>query len=140
MGYELSRESAIWFDRASATNATGRMDGTIVDMNGFESVCFLASYGTTNAGTESYLSMQMGTATDAMSDATGEIRISQTGLYLDVYRPIKRYVRGQLISTASGKSKVMVTIQYNPRTSPTTHNASTTGLRLYSPGSGTATG
>jgi hypothetical protein len=84
--------------------------------------------------------MEMGTATDAMSDATGDVLLSQTGLYLDVYRPAKRYVRGVSISTASGKSRVLTTIQYNPRVTPTTHNASTTGLRLYSPGSGTATG
>ena len=77
MGKELSRESAIWVDRGSATNSTVRMTGTVVDMQGFESVMFIASYGTTNAGTESYLSMEMGTdsATANFSDATGEVRL-----------------------------------------------------------------
>jgi len=136
----LSKDAVLTLNMATATNATGRLSGDIVDMKDFESVTFLASYPTTNAGTESYLAHQVGSATDAMGDATGEVRLSKAGLYLEVHRPVKRYVRGVFISTASGKSKQLWTIQHGARVKPQEQPASTTGTILYSPSTGDATG
>ena len=144
MGFELSREAQIFGDRSTATNATGRLTGTIVDLASqggpYESVLFIADYAATNAGTDSYLSAQFGTASDAFSDVTGEVRISLNTLYLDIQKVPKRFARGVLISTVSGETKALITIPYNPRSEPSTQPAGTTGLRVYSPVSGTATG
>ena len=141
MGFELSRNTRITFNAASASNATGRIDGDIVDMDGWESVMFLAFATATNAGTDSVLGMRTGTATNAMSDATGVQRFSRTGLYLDVKRPGKQFVQGQMRCTVSGDNRGLITIQYNPKTatgSPTSAQpTSTTGLRTYTPDTGT---
>ena len=140
MGFELSRNSKITFNAASVSNATGRIDGDILDMaseGGFESVMFLAFATATNAGLDSVLGMRVGTASDAMSDATGVVRVSKTGLYLDVNQPRKRFVQGQFRCTVSGDNRAIISIQYNPRSQPSSHPASTTGARTYSPDSGT---
>ena len=135
---ELSRMSAIY--ATGATGATTVLNGTIVDMDGFNSVLFIAF--ATATSTAQHLHMEMGTDTATMEDATGTAVVHALDtLYLDVYRPAKRYVRG--VFTASGASSVyrsLVTIQYNAIVQPTTTPASTTGKRVYSPGSGTATG
>ncbi len=141
MPFELSRNSRITFNPASASNVTGRIDGDIVDMDGWESIMALAFVTATNAGTDSVLGFRFGTASDAMSDATGVQRFAQTGVYVDVHRPGKRFAQAQMRCTVSGDCRGLVTIQYNPRTatgSPTTaHPASTTGIRSYTPDSGT---
>ena len=133
----LGYEALITAD--GATGATTALNGAIVDMDGFENVLFIA--GATVTSTAQWLKMQMGTATDAMSDATGQVDHTQATLYLDVHRPIKRFVRG--VFTASGASspyRSLITVQYGARVKPTT-NATTVALdTLYSPASGTATG
>lgn len=138
--HELSRDVRITGNRSTATNATGRLNGDIVDMDGFEGVLFIADYAATNAGADSYLAVQTGTATDAMSDTTGEQRLAVNTVFVDHIRAGKRFARGVLISTASGETKALLTIQYGARALPTTNPAGTTGIRVYSPGSGTATG
>ena len=141
MGFELSRNTRISFSPASVSNATGRIDGPILDMDGWESVAFLAFVTATNAGTDSVLGMRVGTASDAMSDTTGVQRFAAGGIYLDVARPGKRFVQGQMRCTVSGDCRGLVSIQYNPRSAtgqPTTdHPASTTGRRIYTPDTGT---
>lgn len=139
-GPELSRRTVITGNWNTATNATGRMTGDVLDMTGFDGVLFVGVYGTTNAGTESYIFAQGGTASGSLSDTTGAQRLSKTTVFLDLYRPTTRFVRGGLVSTASGETKTLIAIQYGPRTVPTTQPASTTGVRVYSPGTGTATG
>ena len=138
---ELSRMSNITQTGTTATSAA--LSGNIVDMSNYESVMFIGTAAASNAS--AWVKMQMGTATDAMSDATGEAfegAGSKTNMYLDVQRPTKRYVRGVFKGASTTVLyRTMQTIQYNAKVQPTTHSdTSTTGTRLYSPGSGTATG
>mgnify|MGYP001574110325 CR=1 FL=1 len=63
MPFELSRAAVIIGNRSTATNATGRLTGTIVDLASgpggpFDSVLFIADYAATNAGADSYLYLQ----------------------------------------------------------------------------------
>ena len=125
-----------------ATGTTGNLNGDIIDMasnGGFESLLVVAGASVTS--TAQHLKLQVGTASDSLSDATGDIQHTVQGLYLDVYRPILRFARG--VFTASGASspgRAIVSIAYGARSQPTTQPAGTTGIRLYSPGTGTATG
>lgn len=137
---EWSRRSEIVGQAASG--ATTILKTPVIDMVAAESVLFMS--GATVTSTAQWLKMRMSTASASggMSDATGRVDHTTTGLlFLDVYRPIKRFVQG--VFTASGASspaRFIVGMKYGLRSQPATQPAGTTGLRLYSPGSGTATG
>lgn len=141
---EWSRRGSI-----SAVGTTGTsvaLSGDIIDMasnGGFESVLFIGhqSASANATATGSYLCMQMGTASGSLSDATGDVRGTKTTLYYDVHKPTQRFVRGVFrAASATIAFRSLVTIPYGARSQPTSHPASSTGARFYSPGSGTATG
>lgn len=136
MADQWMREGVI-ADWTIATGASAA-SGAIVDTLGYESVLFLGTVETTAA--TDHLSFEMGTATDAMSEATGDASGIAPNLYLEVYRPAKRYVRAVLSASAGAKNVQVVTILKGARVQPTTHATTVNGQFLYSPGSGTATG
>lgn len=94
--------------------------------------------GTTNS--TSLLKCQTGTASDAMSDTTGDVPMTVGTLYLDHHRPTKRFVRFALTAGGTTGYRTLLTIPYGARVKPMSYDASATGLVVYSPGSGTATG
>lgn len=125
------------------------LNGTGVDMTGFESVLFIWSVGTLtanqvtalhaqqssdDAGADDYTDLE-GSATPALADTA-----SNKLLILDVVKPTKRYVRPVLDrATANAVSDGCIAVQYNPRTLPTTQPASVgTSDVVYSPDEGTA--
>lgn len=128
------------------TGTSASLQGDIIDMasnGGFESVMFIgqlsASANATATGT--YLKVSVGTASDSLTDSTGDVRGTKKTLYLDVYRPKHRFVRGTLMQgSATIAYETLHTIAYGARRTPTTQPASTTGIALQSPGTGTATG
>jgi hypothetical protein len=137
----------MFFERTqiSGVGTTGTsiaLNGDVIDMasnGGFESIAFVGYQSASQA--DSALVMQMGTASGALSDATGDVPGTKTSLYLDVRRPTQRFVRGVFRpGSATVAYRSLHTIAYGPRVKPTTQPASTTGLALYSPGTGTATG
>ena len=137
----LSQRLEMTCYRQATTNSTGTLQTTVFDMTGYEGLLLLSGRATTDADTSSKLFIQDGTASDAMSDTTGMQNITKTGLYLDVVRPVKRFVQGNFKTTASGADVQQIwALRYGARTQPTTQPASTTGKVLYSPGSGTASG
>lgn len=127
-----------WTDGTTGTTAAS---GAIVDTDGFENVLLLGRLETTATG--SMLRALGGTATDAMSEYTGPSGggeasgIART-LYLDIHRPTKRYIQGQIEATAACNLSV-VTILYGPRSKPTSNATTVNGKQLYSPNTGTAT-
>lgn len=136
-----------WSKRGSisavgTTGTSAALSGDIIDMasnGGFESVLFIAHQSASQA--DAQLICQTGTASDALSDTTGNVLGTKATLYLDVYRPNKRFVRGILeAGSATIAFESLVTIPYGARSLPTTQPASTTGQSVYSPGSGTASG
>lgn len=124
-------------DWTIATGATAA-SGAIVDSLGYESVLLLGQLETTNANHQ--LVLRTGTATDAMSETTGEASGIGPNLYLEVHRPSKRYVQGQVFASAGAINCQVVTILKGARVQPTTHATTVNGKFLYSPVSGTATG
>ena len=128
---------------SAGASTTGDLSGPIIDCAsvGFpEGILFTAFVGgATN--TTSLLKVQTGTASGALSDTTGDVPATLGTLYLDHHRPQKRFVKGVLTAGgATGAGRVLNTITYGHRRQPTTYDASATGLRVASPGSGTATG
>src|SRR5687767_6115351 len=82
------------------TGTSAALNGDIIDFasnGGFESALGIGfqsaslANGTATAGP--FLKYQMGTASDSLSDATGDVRGTKTNLYLDVYRPAARFGR-----------------------------------------------
>lgn len=141
----LSQHLVILGTRASTT---GDLTGPTIDLasnaagGGYfaEGMLGIVVGGATN--TTSVLKYQAGTASDAFSDTTGDQPLTLQTLYFDVHRPIKRF--GRFVLTAGGGTggggRSLVTIPYGLREMPPTYDASATGVRVYSPGSGTATG
>ena len=134
---DIGRNTPFYSDGTTGTSAD--LNGEIIDLADFEGILAIAHLSATNASV--HLKIQTGTASGAMSDTTGEVPGTLTTLYLDQYRPGKRYARAVLKgATTTGSFRSLVTIPYGARSLPTTNDASTTGLITYTPGSGTATG
>lgn len=139
---ELSRNAVI--DMYTASGATTPLETTVLDMNGFESVIFLGLSSVTNTGNQ--LAVLNGTASTTGAGNFSEVfspvgaSAVTSGIYADVYRPTKRFIQGNWeASGASAPARALVAIRYGARSVPTTQPAGTTGVRMYSPGSGTAT-
>jgi len=137
---EWSRRGSL--SGVGTTGTSVVLNGDIIDMasnGGFESVRFIGHQSASQA--DAALVMQQGTASGSLSDATGDVPGTLTTLYLDVYRPTMRFVRGAFRpGSATCAFRSLITEAYGARSQPTSHPASTTGLRVYSPGTGTATG
>jgi hypothetical protein len=127
---------------------TTDINGTTLDMSGFEGVLVLVRMGTITATAVTSIKMQQGAESD-LSDAAD---LAGTGVtiaaddddqifMIDLYRPTDRYVR---VVVDRGTANAVVAsaeyIQYGPREKPTDNNvtdASTYELHV-SPAEGTA--
>jgi len=130
---------------AGAAAATD-IEGTVLDMQGFEGVLMTVRFGAITAGAETSIKAQSGT--DAtVSDAADLEGTSQTiadddgdqTFYIDLYRPEERYVR--LYVDRATQDAVVASaeyIQYGARKLPTTHGTGVSGELHISPAEGTA--
>lgn len=130
---------------STGTTATsGTLSGRIIDLasgeGGFpEGVLAVGHLSASNS--TMHLKSRVGTASDSMSDTTGDVPGTLRTLYLDHHRPTKRFLQFQITgATTTGAYKTLDVITYGHRRLPTTYDASATGLRVASPGTGTATG
>jgi len=136
-----------WSKRAmiSAVGTTGTsaaLNGDIIDFasnGGYESALGIAVQSASQA--DAQLIFQSGTASDSLTDTTGNVLGSKTTLYLDVFKPPHRFGRFVLEpGSATIAYETLQTFAYGARKQPTTQPASTTGQSVYSPGTGTASG
>ena len=138
----LSKHVKVTKVSATVTAGTSAVNGTVVDMQGFEGVVFIASLGTAAAdngikaqqGQQSNLSDAADLAgTQVLSDAT------QTDLVLDVYKPQERYIRPVVVRGTSTTVEAVWAIQYEARTKATTNVTAAQAAELHvSPDEGTA--
>ena len=137
---ELSRRGLI--QGAASSGITGLVKTPVFDMSGFESIMFMAVASATNSSNRLAMRMSTASASGGMTDATGQVSHTVTGvLVLDVYRPTKRFVQGRYTASGATSPAVgIVGVAYGARSEPTTQPAATLVTRLYSPGSGTASG
>lgn len=126
--------------------ATTAIEGTILDMAGYEGVLVIVRMGaiTTNAVTS--IKMRQG-ADSALGDAADLAGTSQTIadsddgeiFYIDLFRPEERYV--QLYVSRGTQNAVVASaeyIQYGPKAAPVTQPSGTNGETHVSPAEGTA--
>ena len=137
---EWSRRGLI--QGVAASGGAANVKTPVFDMLNFESIMFLAVASATNSSNRLAFRMSTASATGGMTDATGQVAHTVTGtLVLDVYRPTKRFVQGRYSASGATSPAVgVIGIQYGARSQPTTQPAATLVTRLYSPGSGTASG
>ena len=127
---------------AYAGATTGTVNGTEIDMQGFEGVMFVGGgFGTANAG--NYYKVQQDTATGMATAADLEGTKLAPGdndddICIDIYRPQERFVRIVKVIGSSSASDPVYAIQYGAKKAPTT-NASTVDTETHvSPAEGTA--
>ena len=142
MGHELSKDVEITHYPLVATT-TGRQGSSVFDMTGWEGILAIAGRATTEANTSGGLTFQSGTSSGSLSDTTGIQNLAQGTIYMELYRPDKRFVQASFlttVTTTANSGVAMTVLRYGARALPTTQPAGTTGKIIYTPGSGTATG
>ncbi len=119
---------------ATAAGTTD-INGSTIDMLGFEGVLFVVGFGTITASAVTSIKVQQGAESD-LSDAAD---LAGTGVTVaddddnqifgvDVYRPTERYVRVVVDrGTANAVVDGGIAIQYGPAKAPTTHDTTTVG-------------
>lgn len=117
--------------------------GSIIDMQGFDGVIFVAQLGTVTSGGVATLGVQSNTAnsTSGMATLTAPVATAYTDvggansngvIIADCYRPQKRYLRPQLTrATANIVINNIYAIQYTARTEPVTQPTNVLGTQLY---------
>lgn len=145
---ELGKDTKISIAIAPADGAAGTDDinGAILDMQGFESVMAIVTFGTITSGAVTSIKMQqdtaagMGTAADLLG--TGQTIADTDGektFYIDLVKPQERYVR--LVVDRGTQDAVVASatyLQYNGVKAPTTHGTNVSGESFSSPAEGTA--
>lgn len=126
---KITRISA---DGAGAASATPTK-ATIIDMNGFESVCFIALMGNVldtsalalkAAGAATNDTAEMALLTGSAAFTAGASDADDKLLILDVVKPPYRYIEAQLFHvTANGPFDGILAIQYNGSRVPVTQGS-----------------
>src|SRR5512137_837557 len=127
---------------------TTEQSGSVVDMQGFEGVQFVALFGALTATQVTSLKVQQGTLADGsdMPDLAGSLHTALADadgnkcLVTDVYRPQKRYVRAVVTrGTANAVIDGVIALQYSARVQPITNDSTVKATKLLiSPDEGTA--
>lgn len=127
-------------DHTAAGTSAVNSDG--IDMTNWEGVMFFTSFGTAAAGNTVNLAQGADNASDwvdllATSVSSGT---SDEDVWIDVYRPIDRYVRLEVVRGTSSTLESIWALQYGPRNMPVSNVLSGTiiGETHISPIEGTA--
>lgn len=125
---------------------TSDINGSILDMQGFEGVLVIVRMGAITSGAVTSIKMQQDTdsAGGTMADLTGTAQtVGDTDddetFYIDLYKPAERYVR--LVVDRGTQNAVVASaeyIQYGAHLAPTTHGTGVNGETHVSPAEGTA--
>ena len=133
---------------AAATGQTN-VNGSSVDMTGFNSVTFYASIGDITATGTATLKAQ-GSTDDGSSDAWADLKGTAVTLtdaadankvaILEVNEPRERYIRPVIVrATANSAVDGVVAVQTGPKEEPVTHDTTVGGSEFHhAPAEGTA--
>ena len=121
MAHNLSSKTK-WTKCADYTTAaTDDVNGTILDMSGYEGVMFFASFGTAAANNTLHAQQDTAVGGGTMADLEGTsvgVGSSDEDVWLDVFRPQERYVRCVADRGTSTTLEFLIACQYNPREEP----------------------
>lgn len=144
----LSKDAKISSAITPTAGAAGTTDieGTILDMSGFDSVLMLVRMGAITANAVTSLKVRQSANSDMSSpeDITGSAQTiaddaDEKSFYVDVNRPTKRYV--QIYVDRATQNAVVSSahyIQYNARSVPTSHGSNVSGETFTETVGGTA--
>lgn len=130
---------------AASTAATTAINGTALDMSGYEGVLFFTAIATANVG--NFLKAQIGAVADGSdaADLEGTKVVADTNgqvAWLDVYRadPNQRYIRPVVVRGASTVVGEIYALQYESRRQVVDNNIASTiiGKLVVNPFEGTA--
>lgn len=138
----LSKNTKITKIADHTTAGTDSVVSSIIDMQGFDGVMFLTSFGTANAG--NYIYADTGAAAN-LSDAANLAGTKVTSgssdedVILDIAKPLERYLRITAVRGASSTLESIWAIQYGPRKTPINNSISGTQIceTWISPAEGT---
>lgn len=124
---------------AVAAGTDDTTDGTILDMQGFRGVVFMAAFGTLSTGAVTDIRARGGDLANGsdMADLEGtKVSIADDEdnqvLVLDISEPIHRYVRVRVTRrTANAVIDGVVALQYAPSKMPTTNAASVAAAEIH---------
>lgn len=131
---------------AAGVAGTSAIEGTALDMSGYEGVLVVVRMGAITSGAATSIKMQQDAAS-TMTSAADLAGTSQTIaddddneiFVIDLYRPTERYVR---LYVSRGSQNAVVAsaeyIQYGPKAAPVTQSSGTNGETHVSPAEGTA--
>lgn len=131
---------------ANGVAGTTAINGTTLDMSGFEGVLMIVTFGVITAGAVTSIKAQQGNASN-LSDAADLLGSGQTiadtddekTFYIDIKSPRERYVR---LAVSRGTQNAVVAsatyIQYGPKTLVTTHGTNVAGEAFVGVAEGTA--
>lgn len=135
----------------AAAAGTSAINTTVVDMLGYETVAFVALFGTLTASQVTGIKVQQGTASDAsdMADLAGTASTAMADgdsnkmLLTEVYRPTERYVRlvvtrGTANAVLDGAIALLGRAGVSPPAFGSTVSNATTVEIFNSPAEGTA--
>lgn len=129
-------------EEGQAANTTA-ITSDAIDMEGFEGVMILGSFGTANAG--NYAKVQQSDDSAGSPDGYSDLEgtklvpsVSGNTYLIDVYRPTKRYLKVVQTRGASSTVGVMLAIKYGAKLSPTSHGTVIDSEAHSSPAEGTA--
>ena len=148
MSLELAKDTKITIAVTPTEGAAGTDDinGAILDMQGFENVMAIVTFGAITSGAATAIKMQqdtaagMGTAADlAGSKQTIADTDGDKTFYIDLIKPQERYIR--LVVDRGAQNAVVASaiyIQYNGVKCPVTHGTNVSGETHLSNAEGTA--
>lgn len=132
---------------AVAAGTDDTTDGTILDMQGFRGVVFIADFGTIATGAVTDIRARGGdlaNGSDMADLVSTKVSITDAQdnkvLVLDVSEPAYRYIRVRVTRrTANATVDGVVALQYAPSKMPTTNAASVAAAEIHvSPAQGSA--
>lgn len=119
---------------AAGASGSTAVNGSIIDMEGFEHVCFIVPWGPiTGGGTQS---IKVQRDTDAAGGTMADITDTSVAVaddydnkikYVEVLRPGERYVRLVVSRATQASTFCAIAILYGARKKPVTQHADVTG-------------
>ena len=142
---QLSNEVKVTRCTTQQEAGTADQSGSSIDMQGYDGVMFITTFGTANDG--NYIKAQQdendatgfGDAEDLAGTKTVSTGANNT-VVLDVYRPLKRYIRAVGVITASSTIGPIFALQYKGRAKPEANETDDViaSKTVISPDAGTA--
>lgn len=147
-GQQLSKQGKLSIAITPTDGAAGTADinGAIIDMQGFESVLMIVTFGAITATAVTSIKAQQGAAAN-LSDAADLEGTAQAvadddddkTFYIEITRPRERYVRLVVDrGTANAVVASATYIQHGAAKQPVSHGANVSGETHISPAEGTA--